>query len=88
MPPSHLLEHLRLRPFEPFRIYLTDGTVYEIHHPEMVMPGIASAIIGLPANPAEPFYGRTERVALRHVVRIVPIHQQSSVGDNGPPSQA
>jgi hypothetical protein len=73
MLPSELLAMIRQRPFVPFRIHVTDGTTYDIFHPEMVMPGISSAVIGLPANNAEPYYGRTETIALRHVVRLVPL---------------
>ena len=36
------------RPFEPFRIEVSDGTVYEIRHPELVMVGLGSLIIGIP----------------------------------------
>lgn len=81
MPPSDLLKFIRQRPFVPFRIFLTDGKTYDIGHPEMVMPGIASAVIGVPANPAEPLYGRTETVALRHVVRLVPLEAASGNGE-------
>lgn len=30
-----ILEILRTTPFEPFRVYLIDGAVYEIRHPHM-----------------------------------------------------
>ena len=85
MPPSELLVFIRRRPFVPFRIHLTDGTTYEIGHPEMVMPGIATAIIGVPVNPAEPVYGRTETVALRHVVRLVPLQTPVQNGEAAAP---
>jgi hypothetical protein len=75
MIPADLLGFVRRRPFQPFRIHLSAGTTYDIHHPEMVMVGMASAVIGLPANLAEPLYARTETVSLDHVVRLVPIEQ-------------
>ena len=73
MPPADLLAALRKRPFEPFRIHLTDGKTYDVHHPELVMVGIGSAVIGLPADPAQTLYGVTETVNLRHIVRIAPL---------------
>ena len=82
MPPADLLTYIRQRPFIPFRIHLTDGKTYDIAHPEMVMPGIVSAVIGVPVSPAEPLYGRTETVALRHIVRLVPLDGQVS-SNNG-----
>jgi hypothetical protein len=68
MPPSDLLAMIRKRPFVPFRMHLSDGTVYEIHRPEMVMP-------------TEPLYTRTQTVAMRHVVRLVPL--DSAVSKDG-----
>ncbi len=37
MRPEDILEILRNKPFEPFRVYLTDGAVYEIRHPDMAI---------------------------------------------------
>jgi hypothetical protein len=34
MRPEELTELLRVRPFVPLRIHLTDGQSYEIHHPD------------------------------------------------------
>src|SRR5713101_243017 len=73
MPPENLLELIQKRPFTPFRIYLTDGTMYEIRHPELVMPGKRAVIVGLPADPAEPLFVRSVIVALLHVVRLEPL---------------
>ena len=35
MAPNDFLELLQRRPFEPFRLHLGDGAVYDIRHPEM-----------------------------------------------------
>ncbi len=78
MPPEELLHLLRKRPFVPFRIHLTDGTVFEIRHPEMVMPGVRTAIIGVPADPLVPLYARTEVVSLLHIVRLEPLDSTST----------
>jgi hypothetical protein len=73
MPPMELLRMLRQRPFVPFRIHLDDGTVYEVRHPEMVLVGIASAIVSFP-DPAQPaLFTSWEVVALRHVTRLEPM---------------
>ena len=83
MPPSDLLEALRVRPFVPFRIHVSEGATYEIRHPEMMLVGIASVIIAIPADPASPYYTRTETVAARHIIRLVPLHQPVSPATNG-----
>ena len=42
---------LRLRPFRPFRVYLSDGSVYDVRHPELMMLGRRMAMIGLAHDP-------------------------------------
>ena len=37
MRPEDILELLRARPFEPFRVCLSDGSTYEIQHPDMAI---------------------------------------------------
>ena len=54
MPPQDLLKSVRRRPFVPFRLHVSDGTVYEIKHPELLMVSMESAIVGLPAPPNAP----------------------------------
>lgn len=70
---NDLLEALRRRPFQPFAIHLSDGTVYAITHPEVVMLGPSAAMIFFPPpDKAPPAYERSETVALSHIVRLVP----------------
>ena len=47
MNPKEILELLRRRPFEPFRVVTTDGTGYEIFHPELVVPMARSVFIAI-----------------------------------------
>jgi hypothetical protein len=75
-----LLQFIRQRPFVPFRLITTDGTGYEIRHPEMLMPGRRLVIVGLPDDPAVPAFARTVVVSLSHVQRLELI--------DGAPSQA
>jgi hypothetical protein len=66
---------LRAKPFEPFRIVVSDGTIYEIRHPELVVPGLATAFIGYP-DPNEPgIYERFDIVSMRHIIRLEPAPQ-------------
>jgi hypothetical protein len=63
---------LRQRPFVPFRVVTSDGTVYTVAHPEFVVVALASAVIGYPA-PGDPHTAaRYNIVSLRHVVRLEP----------------
>jgi hypothetical protein len=74
MPPADLLQALRKRPFEPFRIQVSDASTYDVRHPELVMVGLGSAVIGIPAaGQVSPLYERFETVDLRHVVKLIPL---------------
>jgi hypothetical protein len=74
MRPEDLLVQLRKRPFQPFRLTLTDGRSYEILHPELAMVGRSTVIIGLarPGEP-EPVFDLHVTVSLLHIMQIEPI---------------
>src|SRR5262249_50873273 len=46
MRPEELHRFLNQRPFVPFRLYLSDGSHYDIRNPALVLPGSRSVIIG------------------------------------------
>src|SRR4051794_35337913 len=48
MSQQDLLEMLKHRPFQAFRIHVSDGTVYEIRHPEMMVVGRTKALVFFP----------------------------------------
>jgi hypothetical protein len=70
MPPADLVRMVRAQPFVPFRIHLDGGTVYRINHPELVMVGIASAIVAFPDEQRPELYRSWEIVDLRHISRL------------------
>lgn len=78
-----LLNHLRERPFRPFRLVLTEGTVYEVRHPELFMLGKRSVVIGVPSHPTETVYDRTAMVDLFHIVRLEPLESPTAAGQSG-----
>ncbi len=70
MRPEDILELLRATPFEPFRVYLTDGAAYEIRHPDMAIVQRSKVTVAVPGpatpdGPAE----RTVNCALIHITR-------------------
>lgn len=84
MRPDDFLTAIRKRPFEPFRIQVSDGTVYDIRHSELVMVGIGAVIIGVPAaGQDKPVYDRAETVSLAHVVKLLPLAGQPAGPGNG-----
>jgi hypothetical protein len=75
-----LKARIQHRPFVPFRVVLTEGTSYEIRHPELFMIGKRSAIIGLAKNPAQNVYDAAVEVDLFHIVRLEPIDIATAAG--------
>jgi hypothetical protein len=73
MRPQDLKEELRRQPFDPVRLHLTDGTVYEIRHPDLVMVGRSKLLVGTPAEGVPGVFERYDVVSLLHVVRLEPI---------------
>jgi hypothetical protein len=82
--PDDLFAALRRRPFEPFRIQVSDGTTYDVQHPELVMVGLGAIIVGVPATGKDiPVYQRTETVALSHIVKLLPLAAPIAGQGNG-----
>jgi hypothetical protein len=82
MPPQDLLQAIRRRPFVPFRLHVSDGTVYEIRHPELFMVAVASAVVGVRSSAQQPpQIDHYEIADLRHIVRLEPLDTQASTGD-------
>ncbi len=73
MAPTQLREHLVQRPFQPFRLYTTDGGTYDLRHPDMLLIGQDAAIVGMASDPNAIFFERTARIDLFHIVRIEPV---------------
>jgi hypothetical protein len=70
---DRILEHLRHRSFQPFRIHRSNGTVHIVRHPEQVMVTGTYLVIGISAQDAPgPEVTDTAFVSLLHVVEVVP----------------
>lgn len=74
----------RRQPFEPFRIVLTTGASYDIFHPDLIMVGRRSTIIGLTNKPNGTAYDRTVKVDLLHVVNTEELPPATPPSANGP----
>jgi hypothetical protein len=83
MTSEELQTQARRQPFEPFRVILTTGATYDIRHPDLIMIGRRSAIIGVTKRPQRTVYDVTIQVDLLHVVGIESIPDAPSAA-NGP----
>ena len=84
MAPQDLRDALRQQPFEPFRLVMTDGKSFDIHHPDLLLVGMQAAVVGLTGEPGQTFFERTMKVDLWHVIRIEPIEAPTRQPSNGP----
>jgi hypothetical protein len=63
MLPDDIYEYTRAIPFRPFRITLTSGEEFDVHHPDMVMATFSKVMIArhVPSAP------ENRRIAVSHV---------------------
>ena len=86
MPPDAIRHFLNRQPFQPFRLYVLETTVYEIDHPEMVAVG--KAIVTLLFRPPHQRFLPPRRVvviATLHVSKLEDI--EPAVSGNGQAGQ-
>ena len=48
MSPELIQKHLRRQPFQPFQVFLSDGSSHEVRHPEMALVTRREVVIALP----------------------------------------
>lgn len=74
-----LYRTLHRKPFQPFRVHLTDGRSYDICYPRNNVVGTTFFVIGIPA-PEDPEFiaERTIKVPLEFIDRIESLGQSTS----------
>ncbi|HYV38229.1 MAG TPA: hypothetical protein VE988_21270 [Gemmataceae bacterium] len=84
MTPEGLKDLLHKQPFEPFRLVQSDGTGYEVRHPDFLMVGIRQAVVGLPLKSDPTLFDRMVTLDLLHINRVEPLaHKTKSGKQNG-----
>jgi hypothetical protein len=82
MSTTDFLNLTRRRPFVPFRVVTSDGTVYGVPHLDLIMVGLSSVIIGYPSDQEPHAYSRWDVVSMRHVVRLEPEETPASPAES------
>lgn len=75
MDPIELYDLLHKRPFEPFRIHVKDGRVYDVRFPEMNMVGVTWVRIGVLApgdTDPDPIPDHSDKVPLSWITKVEP----------------
>ena len=78
MDADELNQNVRKRPFEAFRIHVSDGRVYEVTHPEQIMVGRRSSHLGL--GDGEGPFQKIAVVSNIHITRIEPLDRKKRKG--------
>jgi len=84
MAPRDLLKRVKQRPFIPFRLVVSEGATYDVRHPDFVMVGRDSAVIGIQGDQEQDFYETSVLVDLLHVVRLEPLETTKPTGNGQP----
>jgi len=85
MAPEELTGAVRRKPFVPFRVTLTEGSTYDVLHPEFCMLGRRSAIIGLAGGVQdnEQLFERSVTLDLLHIVKLESLETPAPPRSNG-----
>jgi hypothetical protein len=81
MTPEDLRRVVRQRPFQPFRLFVSDGSSYEIRHSELLMLGLRAVLVGLTTDPDQDMFERVATVDLIHVTRLEPLEGAKATGN-------
>lgn len=71
--PEDVRKHLDKRPFEPFRICLTDGEFYDVRHPDLCLIDRSTVHVGVPDPRRRGVAMDTHYLSLVHIVRFEPL---------------
>jgi hypothetical protein len=86
MTANDIRTEMRGQPFVPKRIFVSDGSQYDVHHSDMCLIGLASIVVGIVSDPGSPYYEQAVRIDNRHVTRILPLPITKQPDQNGPAS--
>ncbi|HEY3322988.1 MAG TPA: hypothetical protein VGP72_21215 [Planctomycetota bacterium] len=70
MSPAEILKLLHRRPFQPFRLHLSDGSHFDVKHPEMALVTRTSLAVGVPGKEAEDLAESLDIISWLHIVRL------------------
>lgn len=74
MRPDDINLLLRRQPFQPFRIHLSNGQIYDIRHPDQAIVTRNTMVVGLPAPDLPPStYDHFALVTLLHINNLEPL---------------
>jgi hypothetical protein len=76
---SEIKEHLATSPFVPFRIFLSDGSSFEVPHPDFALLTKWAVHVAHDSTNSDEIPERVSRLAVGHITRIEEIDPGSAV---------
>ncbi len=74
-----ILHWTRKQPFEPFAVQMTDGTRYEVRHPDMIMPMRGEVFLMALPRANDPNRGdKAIRLSYFHITKVEAMEGVSS----------
>jgi hypothetical protein len=75
MRPDDVLEKLKTVPFKPFRLHLSDGTKFDIRHPECAIVTRSKVVVGVPDTKGpQGLAQRTVDCSLLHITHMTDVN--------------
>lgn len=74
MRPEDVREHVVKQPFEPFRIYMSDGATFDVTHHDSCLITRSSVYVVIPDPKDRWMVDRLAHCALIHITRIEPLN--------------
>jgi hypothetical protein len=70
---AHIRDALNEKPFQPFRLFMSDGSTHDVPHPEFAWVFGSRVFVGLASGAKGGADGRVKQLALLHIPRIQPL---------------
>jgi hypothetical protein len=81
--PEQIQARLLEKPFVPLRVFTSSGQSYDITHPDLVLVGRRSLIVGVASNDNPAHFEDVSRVALMHITDLQDLPTKPAQGMNG-----
>ncbi len=72
MSPELIRTHLHKQPFQPIRVFVSDGSFYDVRHPDFMLVSRREVVVGLDAG-SDQLPERNAYLDPIHITRIEPI---------------
>jgi hypothetical protein len=67
---TRIKDMLNRQPFQPFRIFLSDGSHHDVPHPEFAWVFGGSVYVGIPGKGSSETGDRVKEMAILHITRV------------------